>query len=249
MIPFLRHIETRLGLLRSRIIYDFQPGSFQKLLHFYRTFIRQGDLCFDIGAHTGNHSGVWVRLGAKVVAVEPQPAFARLLEKKFEADDNVTILQKAVTEKDGHAELNINRFNPTISTLSDAWKTVISNYDRRNRSWAEISQVETVTLDSLIAESGIPAFCKIDVEGMEEQVLDGLTFRLPALSFEFFPTTPERTFACISKIEKLGRYRFNYSLTEKYTYVSDVWLNSWGIRKAIDEYRGMRSGDIYAFKL
>ena len=45
-------------------------------------FVKRGDLVFDIGAHVGDRVAAFRRLGARVVAVEPQPALgahARLL--------------------------------------------------------------------------------------------------------------------------------------------------------------------------
>ena len=42
-------------------------------LNFYSELIKKDDLCFDIGANYGNRSEVFIKLGAKVVAFEPQP--------------------------------------------------------------------------------------------------------------------------------------------------------------------------------
>ena len=51
-----------------------------------------------------------------------------------------------------------------------------------------------MTLDALIAENGLPAFVKIDVEGFELAVLRRpQTQPLPALSFEFTPLSPGAT--------------------------------------------------------
>ena len=45
----------------------------------YGRFVRRGDLVFDIGAHVGDRVASFRRLGARVVAVEPQPAMVKLL--------------------------------------------------------------------------------------------------------------------------------------------------------------------------
>lgn len=41
-------------------------------MRFYEQFIRPNDICFDIGANMGNRTEVFLKLGAKVIAVEPQ---------------------------------------------------------------------------------------------------------------------------------------------------------------------------------
>ncbi|MEZ4639278.1 MAG: FkbM family methyltransferase [Caldilineaceae bacterium] len=41
-------------------------------------------------------------------------------------------------------------------------------------TWDEAIDVPVITLDSLIAQHGVPVFCKIDVEGFEHAVLQGL---------------------------------------------------------------------------
>jgi len=44
----------------------------RELVQFYAQFIHPGDLCFDIGAHTGERARIFLELGARVVCVEPQ---------------------------------------------------------------------------------------------------------------------------------------------------------------------------------
>ena len=77
------NVREQLGILRSRIMYYAKPRNRQRLMRFYAPFVPAGSLCFDIGAHLGNRSDAWLRLGAKVVAIEPQPACIRFLKKHF----------------------------------------------------------------------------------------------------------------------------------------------------------------------
>ena len=74
-------------------MYYGRPGGAAALDRFYRPFVPTGGLCFDIGAHVGNRTRCWSRLGARVVAVEPQGDFARFLRWLFRADPRVTILR------------------------------------------------------------------------------------------------------------------------------------------------------------
>ena len=46
----------------------------------YGSFVRRGDLVFDVGAHVGDRVASFRRLGARVVAVEPQPALVKVLK-------------------------------------------------------------------------------------------------------------------------------------------------------------------------
>ena len=66
---------------------------------FYRPFVPAGGLAFDIGAHTGNRLHAFLALGARVVAVEPQPELVARLERRFGkevAAFNVTVFGKKV---------------------------------------------------------------------------------------------------------------------------------------------------------
>ena len=85
---------------------------------FYAQFVPKGGLCFDIGAHVGNRSRSWSRLGATVVALEPQPDFARFLRWLFRSDANVKVREEAVAARAGILTLLLSARTPTVTTGS-----------------------------------------------------------------------------------------------------------------------------------
>lgn len=234
-----------IGMLQSRLIYDFKPFIHHRMERFYAAFVKPGDLCFDIGAHTGNRSEVWLKMGAKVIAIEPQPVFVKLISKKTGNHPNLILLQQAVGEFPGSEMLYISHRHPAISTLSTDWIQTMKDFDPSVKYESPVETVVT-TLDALIEKHGIPAFCKIDVEGYEEKILKGLSVALPALSFEFFPTTPLRTVACIKLLEKFGNYRYNWSFIETFRFNSEKWLTGEEMAAFMMLNKSRKSGDIYA---
>ena len=55
----------------------------REMLRFYSRFIHKGDLCFDVGAHMGNRTEIFLKLGANVIAVEPQEDCINQLREKI----------------------------------------------------------------------------------------------------------------------------------------------------------------------
>ena len=98
-------LKERIGILRSTTIYYWKPFNKRRLMRFYSEFVTKGSLCFDIGAHLGNRTNAWNSLGAKVVAVEPQPQCMAYLQKRFGKKKNITLVQKAVGATTGKATL------------------------------------------------------------------------------------------------------------------------------------------------
>lgn len=241
-------IKKKLGVLRSIATYYWKPFNKKRLITFYKDYVKAGDLCFDIGAHLGNRTNAWSAIGAKVIAVDPQPQCLAYLNKKFGTNKQITILPKAVGEKPGFADLHISQLTPTISTLAGKeWQQKMDDATSFKVNWEETIKVEVVTLDQLIAEYGMPDFCKIDVEDFEIQVLRGLTQPLPSLSLEYFVPTLERIYECIERLETLGVYEYNWSYGESQVLNSRKWLSAKEMKAVFDTYKkGDRSGDIYA---
>ena len=241
--------KRQLGILRSVFIYYWKPLNRRRLKRFYSQFIHNGDLCFDIGAHLGNRSDSWLQLGAKVVAVEPQPACIDFLHKKFDGENRFTLVEKAVGRESGTATLHISNLTPTVTTLADAgWREMINEDTAYQVNWDETIAVEVITLDSLVEKYGLPAFCKIDVENFEFEVLSGLTFPVPALSVEFFRETPDMTLACIRRLKALGHYEFNWSFGETQKMYLTDWVNAEEVSIMLTGISPDQpaSGDLYA---
>jgi FkbM family methyltransferase len=246
----LETLRTLRGVIRSLRVYYGDRGRKAVMDQLYRGFVRPGDLVFDIGAHVGDRVGSFRRLGARVVAVEPQPALGRVLGLLYGRDRSVVIKRAAIGRTIGTTSLMINIDNPTISTASkDFMQAAHGARGWEGQAWSKTISVPVTTLDALIAEHGVPAFIKIDVEGFEAEALAGLTQAVAALSFEF--TTIQRAVAleCIERCGALGFDRFNAALGESQTLVHGEWRGREDIARWLIELpHSANSGDVYAIR-
>jgi FkbM family methyltransferase len=236
------------GIVRSLAMYHGVPGRHRRMTHLYGQFLGPGDVGFDIGAHVGSRVRAWRKLGAQVIAVEPQPDCLRVLRVFFGRDRGVTIVPQAVGAQAGRARLAVSSATPTVSSMSPDWIDAVTTDRSFSRvRWDSSVEVEVVTLDGLIARYGVPAFLKVDVEGFELDVLSGLSRPVPALSFEYLPPAHEAALAVLDLVQQLGEYRYNYSPIETMRWASDGWLDAAGLIGLLDRYRPLgRSGDVYA---
>jgi len=241
-------VREWIGLVRSFIVY-WRPGRQRALRRFYSEFVHGGDLVFDVGAHLGDRSAAFATLGARVVALEPQPHVARWLRRLVAKYPEVAVSAEAVGAAPGVARIAISRRHPTVSTLSDSWRSSITNQHRgfARVRWDAATQVTVVTLDELIRRHGMPSFCKIDVEGYEAEVLAGLSTPVPALSVEFVAAQLDVAVACVRRLSQLGDYRFNAVLGERRTFALDAWIDGEAIEAWLAAGAGgSSSGDVYA---
>jgi FkbM family methyltransferase len=214
----------------------------------YARFVKAGDLAFDVGAHVGDRISSFRRLGARVVALEPQPGPARALRLIHRRDPDVTLLAAAAGDREGQIGFHVNSANPTVSTASEAFLAAANGAGGwEGQVWDRTITVPCVTLDALIRQHGRPAFTKIDVEGFEDSVLAGLSTAVPALSFEF--TTIARPCAerCLQRLADLGPYRFDVALGETQRLVFGRWLSHAEMSAYLrDLPHEANSGDVYA---
>src|ERR1700733_7955955 len=118
----MSRLDRAVGLVRSLAVYHAIPLRQRRLRRLYQHFVGSGDLVFDIGAHAGNRVRAFAALGCRVVALEPQPDFARLLRLLFGRSSRVEVLETAVGETSGRAVLSVSERTPTVTTLVPAWR-------------------------------------------------------------------------------------------------------------------------------
>jgi len=142
----------------------------------------------------------------------------------------------------------INADNPTVSTVSEDFVRAAQGAPGwEGQNWARSLSVPMTTLDLLIERHGLPCFIKIDVEGFEEEVLQGLSRPIKALSFEFTTIQRQVALACVNRCVTLGYSRFNVALGESQTFVHADWIDGAAIRQwLIKVGHEVNSGDVYA---
>lgn len=216
----------------------------RKILSFYSNFIGQNDLCFDVGANIGNRTEVFLKLGAKVVCVEPQSSCFDRLNRLYRDNERVILVNKGLAEEEGHLTLHICEKAATISTMSDKWKN--EGRFSNDYTWNKIQVVPVTTLNELIKSYGLPKFCKIDVEGFEYSVLKGLSQPIPYISFEFTKEFFDDTKKSIEYILSIGDAQFNCSIGESYELLFDSWVDPDTLYNKLDLIEDKSLwGDIY----
>lgn len=194
-----------------------------KEIHFYRDLLqgfREGDLIFDVGANVGYKTDVFLRIGATVVAVDPDDLSQRILKQKFLdyrlKRKPLAFIAAALGEEKSIQKMWIDKQGSALNTMSHKWAEAL----RQDRSrfghpveFSESKEVEVVTIEELIKLYGEPFFIKVDVEGHELAVLRGMRRPVPYLSFEVnLPEFKEEGLECIQVLARLRPSgKFNYT--------------------------------------
>ena len=247
-----RHIQALLRScdilerLQCSLLYDLYWSIFDRQLidkrcteiKFYRdllTGFEKGNLIFDVGANYGSKTDVFLRLGARVLAVEPDESNQEVLRRKFLRyrlrKKPVIVVGKALSDGNGVATFWEDAPGSAINTLSNKWvETLRVDADRfgEKLGFRQERQVKTTTLEDLFATHGVPFFVKIDVEGFELNVLRGMKRPVPFLSFEVnLPEFKSEGLQCVTALSSLADDgMFNYAVNLERGLVLDRWLGA-----------------------
>jgi FkbM family methyltransferase len=198
-VPALRDLYLR--IVRPKY-WRINVGNIRS---FYRPLVKPGSLVFDIGANRGDYTSAFLHLGARVVAVEPTPQLVEQLRRV--SNPRLTVVPCAVGNKPGNLTLTLYADSHLNSLVLDWGETSLPMIEA-NKVKVGTVQVEVSTLNLLIERYGMPDFIKIDVEGYEPQVLEGLAAFPALLSFEFRVRLMEAAKACISKCPAGSKFNF-----------------------------------------
>lgn len=217
---FLKYSKLGKSILRQKYPHIIQAQ--QKEEQLFKQVLPQerNSLIFDIGGSIGSNTVIFLKMNARVVVLEPEPNNFKCLKSRFGRNKNVTLIQKAVSNNIGIAELFVQENGSSLHTLSTYWKTYLTS--KQNNRWQKkitfstTIKTETTTLDQLITDFGQPDFIKIDVEGFEDEVIQGLTQPVGQLCFEAnLPQFTEQTIHCIQSLGNIHKnISFNYSIKE-----------------------------------
>ncbi len=172
---------------------------------------------FDIGANYGWITLTFLKFVSQVIAYEPDFNNLKILRYRFGAKRHLVIEAKAISNNIEGAVFYQNKNSSALNTLSLKWVDALSNGVHREKKifTSENYQVETSTLDIEMKKYGKPVFLKVDVEGHEKEVFEGLSSTIPLIIFE--ANLPEFTKETIDIIERLVKIdqltTFNYSYT------------------------------------
>lgn len=146
----------------------FFQNSFEKIqLDYCEKFIKEDSCILDIGANIGIYSFHYAKIARKglVIAFEPGFQAFQLLTRNVQTFSNVVPLNVAVSDITGTVDF-FEAKDSAYSGLSDTGRNQI----------VEVRKVLCYRPDELLKSLNLPNvdFIKIDVEGFEDQVLNGL---------------------------------------------------------------------------
>lgn len=240
-------VKSKIHRLLNTAVFQHNESEHQSRLKFYGSFLKPGDLCYDVGANLGNRTRVFLELQTKVIAIEPQESCYYHLQLEY--GNSITLVKKGLSNKIGSTILHVAE-SSTISSISEEWISSVGKRRFVSSNWDQKEEIELSTLDELIRLYGKPDFIKIDVEGHEPEVLEGLSQAIASISIEY--TTPEQTdklMACLKRLNTLSpNYLYNFSMGESNAFALTSWLPASEflslLKQDIEVLKGF--GDVYA---
>lgn len=191
-------------------------GAFAFYIGPMQHVITPGGLCFDIGAHHGESADKFLNhYGAgKVVCVEPCLDNFLKARDHWKDDPRVIPIHAALTRDPSLVSIHKAIEQDGLSTLNrNVWAQVYPGV-----TWAPPELVAGITFEELCMVVGQPDYIKVDVEGLEQDVIGGLCDYLdmsmsrqrPAVSFEFHGALLGQCVDCLKMLLRSGYTHAEY---------------------------------------
>ena len=172
-------ILKKIGFKIVKIDYEFATGKIEKnKLIDELKWIQKKNIktIIDIGANQGQFSEKMRILfpESKIISFEPLKEAYQILKKNFINDKNYEVYNIALGNNKGVVEIEKNEYSPS-SSLLEMNLAHKNNFDFAINT--EKVEINIDLLDNIIKPSDIerPSLMKIDVQGYEDQVINGST--------------------------------------------------------------------------
>ena len=182
---------------------------------------------FDVGANVGLYTWEVAKVCPKfkIISFEPDPENVELLKmtRDFSNLNNIKICPFALSTKSKKMSFQQDPLTSATGCISSDTKPWIEQY--LNGYTIEIT-VQTKSIDEIIEENNIPTFMKIDVEGHENEVLEGGAKTIkkykPVMIIESFPPKQNKL------IQTLGNIGYEFYDADRLSEVENKTCNFFG---------------------
>jgi FkbM family methyltransferase len=132
------------------------------------------DLIYDVGLHKGEDAAFYLKKGFQVVGIEANPDLVQHCQQRFPdetASGQLKIIKGAIAPASEGPTITFYR--NTDSVLSTINKTRAERAEKLGHK-SETIVLPRIDIGDVYRSHGIPYFLKVDVEGADQLVLEGL---------------------------------------------------------------------------
>lgn len=192
----------------------------EHFVNFLKREIRKGDIVIEPGVNVGFITAVLSGLvgnNGRIIALEPSKICYNKI-KNYLVKPNITLLNKALAEKDGQAN-----FTDKDIVISHGYST-LSEFTEKEDNDNEYA-IDTTSIDSLFASYSLATIrlVKLDIEGAELKALQGASNALSkrAIDFILVETTFDEKYDSVNREigELLKGYGYSPFLMESNSLV------------------------------
>ena len=198
------------------------------------TLVQSGNDVVEVGGHIGYLTLYFRHLvgeSGTVVVFEPGEGNLKYLEKNIEPFENVRVDKRAVSNCTGEAEFFVENLSGQNNSLMSDYSVFQKNLDSAGVA-AETRPVvvNTTNLDEFVKTEGVsPQFIKIDVEGAEELVVDGMQEILTEIRPIIMIETVDQHLKTLNKITAHNYVVLNARLKAADEFEDGMYANSFCI--------------------